>query len=357
MLTGKINLYLHTYTMDLKQIIGQLFVVGFTGVSVSKTGPLRDDLYHGNLGGVILFDRHLATNSDTNNISSASQVRRLCTDLQELAHTPLFISVDQEGGKVARLKSKYGFAQSPSAEEIGKTNSLHLSRQFAEQTATMLADVGINLNFAPVADVNCNPENPVIGKLERSFSSDPVTTTHHCKIWVEEFHKKKVYACLKHFPGHGSSTHDSHLDIVDISHTWREKELIPYQQLVQDGTIHCIMLGHLFHKKFDRQLPASLSRNVIAGILRGKLNFSGLVITDDMQMHAITNYYGFHESLLLAFTAGVDMVVIGNTIDYDPLLFQKAVSFLEQCVTENRLPLRRIMQAYQRVQDTKKLLL
>jgi len=344
--------------MNLRDKIGQLFILGFQGSSTAKGDAIAEDITRRNLGGVILFDRFIAEKRNIHNITSPQQVQQLCTELQSLSPTELLISIDQEGGMVRRLKPKEGFPDLPSAAHMADTqNDFEESRYHADKTGKLLAELGINLNFAPVADLKVNPLNPIIGKIDRSFSRDPEAVGKHCEIWLDSMQNYGVLGCVKHFPGHGSSTGDSHKQFVDISSTWIEDELLPYQYLLSQKKVHAIMAGHLFHKDFDQQHPASLSENFIEGILRRKLNYTGIVITDDMQMRGITDRYGLLDAFVLALSAGVDIIVVGNNIEYDPDILKKAINYIEKSIEQGRLTIERIEQSYARVKMTKEQLL
>ena len=209
------------------------------------------------------------------------------------------------------------------------------------------------MNFAPVADLNSNPQSPVIGKIERSFSADPTVVTKHCEIWLDELHNAGVLGCLKHFPGHGSSTVDSHEDFVDISKTWNNRELAPYRDLINRGKVQAIMMGHLFHKDFDEIYPASLSRNTVDGFLRKEMRFEGAVITDDLQMKAITSRYGLLDAILLALNGGVDMIIIGNNLANDQDILARAIEYIEHAVHQKKITIDTLEKAYNRVQQLK----
>ena len=226
-------------------------------------------------------------------------------------------------------------------------------------TAQTLNNIGINYNLAPVVDLNIFPDNPVIGKIERSFSADPESVYHHAQIWINEHKKHKILSCLKHFPGHGSSETDSHLGFTDISTSWQETELIPFKKLIAktgQDRVESVMLGHLFHSKFDKTYPTSLSHAVVQNMLRDQLGFEGVAITDDLQMRAITDKYGIEESACLALAAGVDMIIVGNNLEYDPEFLQRVIPAVIQAVEEDRIPEKRIHEAWQRVIDMKQLL-
>lgn len=339
--------------MDLQELLGQLFIIGFHGSEVTGTSPIAVDISTRHLGGVILFDNFLGAPAESSNIVSSTQLSSLCSMLQSLSSTKLIIGIDQEGGRVRRLKEKHGFSSMPSAEEMGLDESFQESLQQASKIGELLAQIGINVNFAPVADLNSNPENPIIGRLGRSFSADPDLTSRHCEIWLEHMQQCGVLGCMKHFPGHGSSAKDSHKDFVDISNSWKENELIPYQKLIAKNKVRAIMLGHLFNSNLDNRYPASLSARIVRDMLRQQLQFDGLVITDDIQMKAITTRYGLLDAVIMALNAGVDMIIIGNNLDYDPDILTKIFIHIEQALLKGHISRQTLEDAYTRVQNFK----
>ena len=340
--------------MNIEHKIGQLFLIGFQGDSIDASHPVAADIRQRNLGGVVLFDRLLAKRQDHNNITSASQVKALTTSLQRLARTPLLIGIDQEGGRVRRLKPEMGFPATASAAELGQKNDRTLTTIHAMTTAATLHSLGINFNLAPVIDVNAFPENPVIGRLDRSFSSSPALVSVHASEWIKAHNELGVLTCLKHFPGHGSSRADSHLGFTDISETWDATELQPYKELIDTGLAEAIMTGHLFHKELDPIHPATLSAGIITKILRQEMRFNGVVISDDLQMRAITDQYGLEEAACLALAAGVDLLIIGNNLDYDPDALTRTITAILLAIENGRLPEKRIDEAWARVQHLKK---
>jgi beta-N-acetylhexosaminidase len=340
-------------SVSLEQKIGQLFIIGFEGDTLTPDHPVAQDIAKRNLGGVILFDRLLATSKKTNNISSPTQLTTLIASLQELAQKTLFIAVDQEGGLVSRFKNYNGFPVSPAASELGRSPDLQLTRQSGRQTAQMLSSVGVNLNLAPVVDLNIYLENPIIGKYNRSFSASGADVTAHAAAWVQEHRLQGVLSCLKHFPGHGSSRADSHLGFVEITETWQEIELQPFQQLISEGLADAIMLGHLFNRNLDEKYPATLSRKTIQSLLRNRLAFDGVIISDDMQMRAITDHYGLGEACCKALAAGVDLLIVGNNLDHDPLVFPKLRDAIRRGLDAGTITEERIEKAWSRVQHLK----
>ncbi len=349
-----INQQNYAYAMKLEKKIGQLIILGFKGGSIDQHHPIVADIRKRNLGGVILFDRLLARKKNRNNIVSPAQVKALTTSLQHYSSSPLLITIDQEGGLVRRLKSQSGFPETLSAENLGKEDDATLTAIHAACTACTLKLLGINFNLAPVVDVNVFPENPVIGKLQRSFSADPESIIRHAAIWIREHKKQNIFSCLKHFPGHGSSQTDSHLGFTDISRSWQPIELIPYERLIHKNLADSVMLGHLFHENFDREYPTSLSSAVIETLLRKKLGFQGPVLTDDLQMKAITDKYGLEESVCLALAAGVDMIIIGNNLEYDPKILKRIIPAVDRAIKDNKISENRIHTAWERVRKMKK---
>lgn len=339
-----------TDSLDLK--IGQLLMVGFRGVSVSDYSPIVQDIRYGRIGGVILFDYDVIQKQSGRNIQSPAQVKALCAALQSYSQTPLLIAIDEEGGKVNRLKPKYGFPRAVSAAYLGRLNSLDSTRIYAAQTATLLAELGINLNFAPVCDVNANPQNPVIAKLERSYSSNPDSVGLFATEVVKAHRANNVLTALKHFPGHGSSQNDSHLGFVDVSATWKPFELSPFRALIAQGYADMAMMAHIYNSSWDT-LPATLSRPVIQRMLREELGFDGVVCSDDMQMKAIAGRYGLEDALKFALNAGVDMFIFGNNLDYDEQIAEKAIAIIKRLVARGEVATERIDEAYRRVMRLK----
>jgi len=340
--------------MDSYKQIGSLLIIGFPGPILKSDEPICRDIVEYGLGGVILFNRCLHNPDQAANIESTGQLKDLCTSLQEMSGGRLLIGVDQEGGKVRRLGPVEGFAEVCSAEQMGKSGTdTRNSKKQAQITATTLAEVGINCNFAPVVDLNINESNPVIGAIGRSFSADPAIVAGHARAWVEEHRKLGILSCIKHFPGHGSSTADSHKGFVDISVTWNPAELAPYRELQENNLVDLVMTGHLFNKNLDPDYPATLSKQIVTNLLRDDLGYGGVVVSDDMQMKAITDHYGFDEAIGRSLAAGVDMLVFGNNLDYDPDICSKAVKAVEDGLSTGIISEERLYSALQRVNNLK----
>jgi beta-N-acetylhexosaminidase len=283
------------------------------------------------------------------NIESPAQVRSLLTFLQAQARTPLLVSIDQEGGRVNRLKPAYGFPESISHEELGRIDRPEETFRHAEATARTLAALGFNLNLAPVVDLDAHPDNPVIKGKGRCFSGDPDVVARHAAEFVRAHRAHGVLTCAKHFPGHGSATGDTHLGLVDVTTTWSERELIPFRRLIDAGLCDVIMSAHVFNAKLDPDRPATLSRTVITGLLREQLGYQGVITSDDMEMKAISSHYGLDNSVPAAIEAGIDVLCFGNNLSYDPDIAGKAIAILERAVASGRIPEARIDASYQRV--------
>ena len=339
-------------TIDKK--IGQMLMVGFRGTSIDAQSYISKNISTYDLGGIVLFDYDVPADTSIRNIMSPTQVQELTSDLQKHANIPLFISIDQEGGKVVRLKPKHGFDKTVSAQYLGKLNNADSTRYYAKKTAKVLKEMGINTNLAPVVDMNTNPDNPVIGGLERSFSNDPQTVTEQAEIFIKEFRKENIISSLKHFPGHGSSEDDSHLGVVDVTSTWQQKELAPYRKLIEQELVDMVMTAHIFNSRLDSNYPATLSKPTITGLLRDSLGFEGVVISDDLQMGAIRKEYGLKETIKLSIQAGVDILVFANNSVFDKDIASKAHNIINELIDEGSITEERIDESYQRIMDLKK---
>ncbi len=346
---------------NLRDKIGQMLLIGFEGKQINAQAPIVKAIENNNIGGVILFD----DSDNGRNIESPAQVKQLNSDLQlytkraNLKHRrprlPLLISVDYEGGRVNRLGEQYGFPLTIPAVEVGK-RSFTEAESTAESMAQTLKDAEFNLNFAPVLDVNVNADNPVIAKKERSFSNDASIVASYAEIYTRNFLKKKIQCSYKHFPGHGSSTQDSHLGFVDVSSTWQINELEPYRQLLNSRTVcGMIMTAHIVNRQLDESgLPATLSHKILTGLLRNQLNFKGVIITDDMQMKAIADNYELEEALVLAINAGADMLIFGNNLSTEPQNPRQLIDIIETKVRTGEISQERIEEAYRHIVSLKK---
>src|SRR5687768_7194002 len=269
-------------SLDIK--IGQMILIGFPGTDVDP--KVLEEIRMGKVGSIIIFEKNIPP------ANSFIALKKIIWTYQQAATIPLFIGIDQEGGKVNRLKDKYGFPKSITAAAMGKYPTLDSVRFYGESTASTLAGLGININFGPVVDLASNPTNPIIAKHGRAFSANEDSVIVFAKEIIKQHHRYGVLTSLKHFPGHGSSKDDTHLGIADVTNTWEERELKPYKILIDSGYADAVMTSHIVNKKLDKQgNPGTLSSDILTGILRDGLQFKGVIFTDDMQMHAITKHY------------------------------------------------------------------
>jgi beta-N-acetylhexosaminidase len=302
---------------------------------------------------VILFDYNPVDKTKPKNIANKTQLTTLTKQLQSCTHDgKLLIAVDQEGGKVQRLKAQYGFyGQFPEASKVAKMDK-HQIKQTYTTMSQELQSVGINYDLAPVVDLDINPKNQVIHGLGRSFGKDPQTVAQYASAFIDAMHSHGVLTSLKHFPGHGSSLGDTHKGFVDVTHLWNQVELEPYQLLKEKADT--VMVAHVFNQKIDSEYPASLSFQTITRLLRGEIGYQGVVITDDLQMGAITQKYGLKNTLKLAINAGDDILLIGNQLDPNKIVSTKTlVGTIAQLVQSGEVKEEGIEKAYQRVQALK----
>jgi beta-N-acetylhexosaminidase len=339
--------------VTLSEKIGQMLLIGFRGLDAGLESAVIHDIQAGRIGGVVLFDRDLALGTAVRNIQSPEQVKALINSLQSRSAIPLLIAVDQEGGQVVRLKEKIGFPATVSAQYLGQVNDTELTRGYAERTAAALAACGFNLNFAPLVDLNVNAENPIIARYERSFGADPDTVVRHALAVIEGHHRNGVACTLKHFPGHGSSRQDSHLGCADVSDSWNTIELQPYREIIARSQADVIMTAHIFNRHLDPEFPATLSAKIIGGLLRGQLQFKGLVIADDLNMKAISDFYKLETALELAINAGIDIIMFANNLIYDEDLAARTQDIILGLVNAGRVSVKRIEASCQRILDFK----
>jgi beta-N-acetylhexosaminidase len=337
----------------LDAMIGQMIMVGFAGSSERDGGvaAVRDQLNKGTIGGVVLYPE---------NIGRPAELRGLTAFLRNAKSSPVpFIGVDQEGGLVQRLTKRNGHSYFPSAFSVGRNPSF-ASPDSAEKLyaamAAELAEAGFNLNFGPVVDLNLNPWNPVIGQRDRSFGADPNTVTMLARAFITAHRNADIVTVAKHFPGHGSSHADSHKTLADVSATWKEVELEPYRNLAKEGMLDAVMIGHLYHPRFSdgARLPASLSGRAVQALRASYIGFDGVVVSDDMEMGAVSGTYPFEERVIKAVNAGTDLLVFSNVSGRDPELGPKIHAVIADAVRDGRISRMRIEEAYGRIKMLKR---
>ncbi|WP_205728951.1 glycoside hydrolase family 3 protein [Flagellimonas onchidii] len=352
----------------MKEKIGQMIMVGFRGISVTEKDAIFKMVNDYHISGVVLYSRDLPSKEHVKrNVLSPTQLKKLNQNLQAIDSTELLISIDEEGGFVTRLTLADGFENHASHQAIGDLDNIDSTRIWAQNMAHELSELGINMNYAPVIDLNINPENPIIGKRERSFSDDEESVLSNSRIFIQEHQNQGIICVPKHFPGHGSSDKDSHKGLADVTHTWSKKELIPFQELIKDGSLDVIMTSHVYNENLDT-LPSTLSPKIINNMLRNDFGFEGVIISDDMQMRAISNFYDFETSIEKAIIAGVDILLFSNNaapcpegsnencveIPFDSEIAKKAIDHILSLVNKGHISKERIEQSYQRIKKLKK---
>jgi beta-N-acetylhexosaminidase len=284
--------------LSLRRQIGRLLIAGFDGPQLPV--ELKALTREFGLGGVILFGR---------NIEEPEQVAELSFEAARLVPDfPLWVSVDQEGGRVARLKAP--FTQWPAAATLGRSGDIALAERFARALAAELRAVGITLDYAPVLDVLTNPKNPVIG--DRSISEKAVDAARLGAAIVRTLQAEGIAACGKHFPGHGDTQVDSHLELPIVEHPverMRQVEFLPFKAAIDAG-VATVMTAHVLAPALDEKRPATLSHRVVTGLLRDELGFEGVILSDDLEMKAIAAEYAVPAAAVLAIEAGCDGVLI-----------------------------------------------
>lgn len=320
---------------NLRDDIAEMLLVGFRGTELTENNHIRRDIEEHHIGGVILFEYDGITGTHGRNIVSEKQLKKLCSQLQSASKETLFIGIDQEGGKVCRLGKKQGFPVIPSAEAMAK-GGVDTVMRYSMLTAEILHRVGINLNFAPCVDVY-NSNCPVIGNLGRSFGEEPDLIAQMAEAWIKGHEKAHVMCCLKHFPGHGNSTGDTHKGLVDVTEVWTPEEMEPYRILCNKGIVDMVMTAHVVNEKWDGKTPASLNRHVNE-ILRNDIQFDRIVITDDLCMGAITKMYPYKEVLQRAIASGANLLCLSNNGDkYDEDLVPKTIKLICELVEEGSI--------------------
>jgi len=328
-------------SMSVEERVGQLLMYGIGGREV---GPIpKGHITRRFVGGIILYAR---------NIQTPQQVATLTTGLQQLAQEtpngiPLFIAIDQEGGIVNRMTK--GATVLPGNLALGATRSKVLAEKAGEITAIELSTVGVNLNFAPVLDVNTNPLNPVIGV--RAFGESPQLVSQLGTAYIRGLQENGVLATAKHFPGHGDTHVDSHKNLPIVTHNLKRVnsvELVPFQAAIE-ADVAAIMSAHILYPALDTEYPATLSYKILTTILRRKLGYDGLIITDDIEMQAIDAKYDTGDAAVMAIQAGADIVIIPWSLKKQ----QRAYNSLRQAVQTRKITETRLNESVRRILKTK----
>jgi len=321
--------------------LGQLFFIGLSGLTL--TSQEKKFIVENNIGGVVLFNR---------NIASVEQLHELCTEIQSLRHempdkAPICIAIDMEGGRIARLGVP--FTIWPPLKTLGDIDSPTLSFSFAFAMGTELRAVGINLNFAPCVDVFTNPQNTIIG--DRSVSTDADVVAKHATALVRGYLKAGVIPCVKHFPGHGNTLVDSHDDLpienADLKRL-NEVELLPFARTFR-SKVPMMMTGHLSFPNVDPDWPVTMSEIFLKKIAREQMRYKGLIIADDLDMRALINHYGTEEIAVRTLQAGADILLYCNEADSPA----RALADVHKALQDKRIDPAQIEASHKRMLDMK----
>jgi len=326
--------------------LGELLLVGFHGTALEDNAALERLVCETRVAGVILFARNIVNAEQT-----ARLTRELSARARECTGHALLVAVDAEGGRVMRLGPDAGWTETPSHQDLGQAGDLAQTELEARRIGGMLRAAGINWNLAPVVDVGYNPANPVIVGVGRSFGATPTLVAAQARAYIIGMHAAGVLTALKHFPGHGSSADDSHAGFVDVTDTARpDVELVPYRLLLAEGVVDAVMTAHVYNRHLDAWVPATLSRPTIDGMLRHKLGWRGVVVSDDMRMGAIEQHYGAGDAAVRALRAGVDLILIADDrLPGDRSASAETLKAIRRAVRRGRLPAGRVDEALARV--------
>ena len=323
---------------NIRRDIGQLLIGSLPGTTI--TPEIRSLAKEFSLGGVILFAR---------NIEAPEQVAEMSIDVQTLAtDLPLWVSVDQEGGRVARLKAP--FTEWPPMAVLGRSGDEQLAVRFATALATELKAVGITLDYAPVLDIHTNPKNPVIG--DRALAEDAESVARLGAAIIKALQQNGVAACGKHFPGHGDTSVDSHLELPLVEHPpdrIRRVECVPFREAIR-ADVAFIMTAHVLVPSFDEQKPATLSPAIVQALLRDELKFPGVILSDDLEMKAIAKAYTVPDAAIAAIAAGCDgLLICSGDVDVQAATLEALVHAVE----EQKIPYKRLEDALTRLRRAK----
>lgn len=306
-------------SMTLEEKAGQLLIVGFKGTFLNdRTKSYINDL---KVGGLILFDR---------NIESKGQIIGLVEEIKGSnaeEDIPLFLCIDEEGGSISRLPKEY--RRLPDPFQIGETNDVDIAFQFGQLLGNRVKGLGLNLNFAPVLDIHSNPDNPVIGK--RAYGTNPERVSDIGLEVAKGIRNSSIIPAVKHFPGHGDTSTDSHLELPIIDKSLEELrnfELIPFEDAIENN-IEMIMMAHILLPSLDKDYPATLSKKIVHDLLRDEMGYEGVIVSDDMTMGAIVNNFTLEDACIDFLKAGGDILLVCHGEDNPRIVFDKIIDAVE----------------------------
>jgi len=328
---------------DLMKQIGSKIIIGFHGTSSADPEVQQIIAYaqKGLIGGVVLFSY---------NIVSKEQLKELLSALRAAAPYRLRICIDQEGGRVQRLRARHGGTDYLSPLEVAQSLTVEQAQAYYGVIARELKEVGITCNLGPVVDLHTSEAglepNPVIGGLKRSFDSDVKQVVSYAEAFIKAHEQEGMNTCLKHYPGHGLATADTHKGLVDITYTHEWSERAPYVNLIKRGYEGMVMPAHLIHRAVDEKYPATLSQKILSQWLRKEDGFQGVIISDDFHMGAIQRDYGLEEVIIHSINAGIDLLLFSNNpaanqteilFEPDPRLPEKIITIVLHALEKGRI--------------------
>ena len=326
---------------SLDDKISQMIIIGFDGDSVNSKGfkKVLKKVQKNQISGVILFDR---------NIKSKDDLILMNETLQKASDIPLLISIDNEGGQIQR----YDFEKYLSQGEISQTSIINAKNQYAKM-ARLERELGINLNYTPVVDLELE-KNSIIAQKKRSFSDNYRKVAAYARIVIQEHEKQKIATSMKHFPGHGSVTGDTHKGFVDATDTFKNTELMPYKMLIDTYELSTVMVSHIYNSNFDENYPASMSEKTVKGLLKGDLGYKGVVISDDFDMGAVRKNYKLDEIVKRAVISGIDLMIFSNNLEYnDPDIDKKIRKIVKSAIKKGEINQADIDLAYEKIINLK----
>lgn len=326
----------------LADAVAQLLLVGFYGASAASPSArlLARQARRGQVGAVFFVHQ---------NVGSLPDVKGLLGLFRGEGVAPL-LAIDHEGGIVQRLTDAHGLSRLPAARDVAASLSPDEARTLYAQAGHELANLGFHINLGPVVDVD-EPANPAIGVFGRSYGTEPDRIAAYAQAFVDGFSEAGVLCAAKHFPGHGRAVSDSHEGAADISATWSEAELEPFVRLIGSRQAPpLVMMGHLrLDPLAPDGWPATISTPIVSGLLRGRLGYQSVVVTDDLDMKAVSDLMGRKEAVVQAIAAGCDLLMIKNLFGYDPLMPQRAVGWVRSAIARGELSEAQVMAAAERV--------
>ena len=343
-----LSIQIPLFAADLNEMIGQMIIVGFVGDNVKSKGfkEVLKQVENNEISGVIFFEDNIKNKEEFLKMTSALKNSK--------AKYPPFIAIDMEGGYVQRMNENNGFKNFKSAKQISKLTEDEAYKEYFEM-AKMLKEADINLNFAPCVDLAVNKES-IIEQKERSYSNNPKVVIKYAKQFIKAHEKNNIITSIKHFPGHGSPTGDTHLGFVDATKTYSDNELYPYLYLADVSPLQTVMISHLYNKNIDKKYPASLSYQTIEKFLRVQTNFDGVIITDDLDMGAIRKNYDLYEIVSLSINAGENILLFSNRFEHDKKLVDKINLAIKRGLVDGYILSDNLVNSYERIIKLKKCL-